>query len=193
MGSSIPSLTEYAILGLVSYGETSGYDLARLAERSVGLIWAPSRSQIYKSLGHLEELALVRGRRIAQQTRPDKTLFRLTAAGRRALEAWLRSVDDRPPTGRVTFPLKLYFCSLVGPEIALLHLAAYQRYLDRSKSELEAVRLPAASDPYTALVWGHGARRLEATQSWIRRAERALRGAAQAVTRAPPSNRGSRP
>jgi DNA-binding PadR family transcriptional regulator len=38
--------TEYAILGLLAGGESSGYDLARTADRTIVYMWSPSRSQI---------------------------------------------------------------------------------------------------------------------------------------------------
>lgn len=46
-----------AILGLVSFGETSGYDLKRLADRSVHhFSWSPSTSQVYWTSGALDVL-----------------------------------------------------------------------------------------------------------------------------------------
>ena len=43
--------TELAVLGLLAWaGESSGYELNRRAERSVGFIWAPARSQLYAVL-----------------------------------------------------------------------------------------------------------------------------------------------
>jgi len=45
--------TTLAVLGLVALQPGSGYDLARLADRSVGYLWTPSRSQIYKILPRL--------------------------------------------------------------------------------------------------------------------------------------------
>ena len=43
--------TELAVLGLLAWaGESSGYELHKLAGRSVGFIWAPARSQLYAVL-----------------------------------------------------------------------------------------------------------------------------------------------
>src|SRR6187200_2014064 len=74
--------TEAAVLGLLADGEQSGYDLRRCAERSVGYFWAPARSQIYAVLPRLVEAGLARRRHVRQDTRPDKRLYRITAAGR---------------------------------------------------------------------------------------------------------------
>jgi len=75
--------TELAVLGLLAWaGESSGYELNRRAERSVGFIWAPARSQLYAVLKRLDAAGLVQGRRVTQTDRPDKRLFSLSDAGR---------------------------------------------------------------------------------------------------------------
>ena len=54
--------TELAVLGLLAWsGESSGYELHKRAERSVGFIWAPARSQLYAVLKRLASDGLVEG------------------------------------------------------------------------------------------------------------------------------------
>ena len=55
--------TTLAVLGLVALQPGSGYDLARLADRSVGYLWTPSRSQIYKVLPRLVSDGLATAKR----------------------------------------------------------------------------------------------------------------------------------
>ena len=64
--------TTLVVLGLVALQPGSGYDLARLAERSVGYLWAPSRSQIYKVLPRLVAHRLAIAKTVRQRDRPDK-------------------------------------------------------------------------------------------------------------------------
>ena len=53
--------TEHAVLGAVAMlGEASGYDVAAYVRRSIGLIWSPARSHIYRVLPRLERLGLAR-------------------------------------------------------------------------------------------------------------------------------------
>jgi DNA-binding PadR family transcriptional regulator len=40
-------VTSYAVLGLLTYGERSGYDLTKLVEQSIGFFFTPAKSQIY--------------------------------------------------------------------------------------------------------------------------------------------------
>src|SRR5262249_60910315 len=67
--------TTLVVLGLVALQPGSGYDLARLADRSVGYLWTPSRSQIYKILPRLASDGLATAKRIHQRDGPDKDLY----------------------------------------------------------------------------------------------------------------------
>src|SRR5215218_11333638 len=86
--------TELAVLGLLAWsGESSGYELHKLAGRSVGFIWAPARSQLYAVLKRLDAAGLVSGRHVVQPDRPDKRIFSLTGAGMATLRGWLDRVE----------------------------------------------------------------------------------------------------
>jgi hypothetical protein len=38
------SITEYAVLGLLTFGERSGYELDALAKQTIGFFWRPAKS-----------------------------------------------------------------------------------------------------------------------------------------------------
>src|SRR5919198_227594 len=110
------SYTEYAVLGLLTFGERSGYDLDALAKRTIGFFWRPAKSKIYRVLPRLVERGLAAGSAIAQEKRPDKTVYRITPAGRRALRAWLASPDVIVAPSRHGLLLKLFFGAQGEPE-----------------------------------------------------------------------------
>jgi PadR family transcriptional regulator AphA len=163
------STTEGAVLGLVAFGERSGYDLALLAEDTVQHLWTPSRSQIYKTLPSLVASGLARRRDVEQQGRPDKTLYRITPDGREALRRWLDEVEEEPVGGRIVFPLKLLFCEFASPGTAQAQLTAYRRLLAERLERYEALRAgPSLLDSaYTHHVLRHGISRVQATLAWI--------------------------
>jgi PadR family transcriptional regulator AphA len=134
--------SEYAILGLLSFGEKSGYELFRFAERSVGFIWAPAKSQIYKVLPRLAAAGLARVRPVAQDKRPDKQLYRLTAAGRRALRQWLTSVEVGGDPD--VYLLKIFFGRQAPAAALAAQVAAYREVLARTLAQYEELdrRLP---------------------------------------------------
>ena len=65
------------MLGLLSHGPRSGYDLKKAVESSVGLFWAPAKSQIYAVLP-ASSRPVTHAAKVAQDQRPDKSVYRLT-------------------------------------------------------------------------------------------------------------------
>src|SRR5919198_4399985 len=124
------SYTEYAVLGLLTFGERSGYELDALAKRTIGFFWRPAKSKIYNVLPRLVARGLASAEPVAQETRPDKTVYRITASGRRALRAWLSSPDVIVAPSRHGLLLKLFFG-------AHGDLAALTRMVDAHKRRAE--------------------------------------------------------
>jgi PadR family transcriptional regulator, regulatory protein AphA len=163
------STTEASVLGLLAFGERSGYDLAQIAEKSVAYMWTPSRSQIYKVLPRLVAAQLANAREVAQEGRPDKSLYSITPLGAQKLRAWLDEVDEEPVGGGIVFVLKLFFCDFASEETALAQLAGYRRYLERHLRSYEALDRDA-DDPefvYPPYTLQHGLTRVRATLAWI--------------------------
>src|SRR5215471_19736731 len=138
--------TTLAVLGLVALQPGSGYDLARLADRSVGYLWTPSRSQIYKTLPRLVSDGLATAKRVRQRDRPDKDLYSITPAGQRALRRWLAEAEEEPVRNPNVFALKLFFCDLVPARTAQVQLDAYRRFLEARLSGFHAIARPSAQD-----------------------------------------------
>jgi len=86
----------YAVLGLLSREELSGYDLKRWMERPLGYFWSARHSQIYPELARLEEEGLVTHTLVEQSGKPDKKVYRITAEGLEALKEWV----VEPPVSR---------------------------------------------------------------------------------------------
>src|SRR5262249_35791052 len=116
--------TEAAILALLAIeGEHSGYDLVKLVSKSIAHVWSPARSGLYATLRRLARAGLVQSRRVEQETRPDKQLYRISRDGRRALGAWLERIE---PGATDTFFLKLFVGGLTGPDVLLEHVDQFR-------------------------------------------------------------------
>ncbi len=183
--------TEHAVLGLLAFGESSGYDLARYAQRSIDYMWAPSRSQIYKVLPRLVDHGLAETREVEQRGRPDKALFRITPSGRSTLRAWVEHVEDDPPSGGAVFLLKLFFAWVASPEAAQAQLEAYRRLLERHLSEFEGMeRAPLREEPvHSRIALRHGIARARATLAWVDEARGLLEQSEAGPVSAPRRNR----
>jgi DNA-binding PadR family transcriptional regulator len=116
--------TEAAVLALLAIeGERSGYDLAKLVAKAIGHVWSPARSGLYAVLPRLERSGLAHRLVVAQKTNPDKQLYSITGAGRRALDAWLETVE---PGATQSFYLKLFVGGLTTPDVLLEHVGQFR-------------------------------------------------------------------
>ncbi|MFG2982255.1 helix-turn-helix transcriptional regulator [Streptomyces sp. NPDC048258] len=87
--------TSYAILGLLSVRPWSTYELARQMDRSVGRIWPRAQSKLYEEPKKLVRHGLARATKEAVGRRP-RTVYAITAQGRRALADWLQEPGAGP-------------------------------------------------------------------------------------------------
>jgi DNA-binding PadR family transcriptional regulator len=169
------STTEFSVLGLLSYGEHSGYDLKKKAEAGVGYVWTAAKSHIYAVLPRLVEGGFATARRVEQSSRPDKQVYRITKRGEQSFRKWLEEpVEERPGT-RSPFLLKIFFGDKMSREALLAHV---ERRRDEAARELaeyreieERIREDAASYfGYVTLRWG-----IAQADAWIGWADEILR------------------
>jgi PadR family transcriptional regulator, regulatory protein AphA len=170
--------SEHAILGLLSFGEKSGYELLRFADRSVGFMWAPAKSQIYKVLPRLAASGLAGATLVEQTARPDKQLYRLTQAGRRALREWLARVeaDDEPDV----YLLKIFFGAHAPADAVADQVAAYRDVVANRLARYEEIDRQLTRDERNALplhVLTLGLARQRAGVAWAEGLLRELRAA----------------
>jgi PadR family transcriptional regulator, regulatory protein AphA len=166
--------TEYAVLGLLTRGEKSGYDLRKAAEGSVGYFWTPAKSRIYAILPRLVDAGLVRRRDVAQSGRPDKQLYRLTATGERVLRRWIAEGELEPESSRNTLLVKVFFGDLAEPEQILEQVRARRREMEQLKDELEAIEASRSGDLYPRLTRLYGLEYAKAIIRWTKIVEREL-------------------
>lgn len=168
-----PSITEYAVLGLLGHvgRPVSGYDLRKIADTTIGLIWQPSKTQVYSVLRGLEAAGLTSRRDIKQSDKPDKHLYRITRAGRVALREWLDRDEHASDLDRLrrVVVLKIFF-GRQGDRTSLLRqlealrdsyaarLAVYERMSMEPPHQLD--------DEYTQLTLRYGIVRMRAHVTW---------------------------
>jgi DNA-binding PadR family transcriptional regulator len=169
------TLTEAAVLALVGVeGEWSGYDLTKLAARSVGHVWAPARSHLYAVLGRLARDGLASVRTVVQSDRPDKQLYSLTPAGKAALAAWLDADADDDDS----FHLKVFYGALLPRERLIEHVEAFR---DRVHERLDVfdqineTNTNRGHDYYHRLMLDYGYAHARASLAWADEVLRKLR------------------
>src|SRR5215204_3771222 len=110
------SSTAYVILGMLGWRPMSGYEIKSFVDKSTRFFWAASYGQIYPELSRLAKQGLIEGK--AEPTGGRKrTVYKLTAAGRRALRDWHRTEPEVYET-RDEGLLKLFLADAVDPKRA---------------------------------------------------------------------------
>jgi PadR family transcriptional regulator AphA len=110
------SATGKVILGMLAARPRSGYEIKQLVDNSARFFWAASYGQIYPELKRLEKEGLISGSDSAQGAR-QRTVYKLTAAGKRAAREWI----DTPPQVfelRDEGLLELFFAGSIDPSRA---------------------------------------------------------------------------
>ena len=117
-------VTTYAVLGQLAGGPSSGYEIKARLEAGAAHFWHASYSQIYAELRRLTELGLAGEEHVLQDARPNKRVYTITPAGRRAVagafheQAPHRDGRDRDEVTSV-LPLHRFFAR--QPQVGLVH------------------------------------------------------------------------
>jgi len=148
-------MLKYALLGFLSYQPQTGYELKQVIDQSVQYFWQAKQSQIYRTLKALEAEGLVASHVEAQESRPDRRVYAITAAGEAALDSWLREPSTELSTHKDPLLLKVFF-SARGDKEALLTQLRLQRDMRQRQAELyqgearAVIAQQAASAPHLA-------------------------------------------
>ena len=80
---------EHALLVSLRERPASGLELTRRFSRSIGFFWHATHQQIYRTLARMETDGWVSAHTVAQDGRPDKKVYSVSARGRSELHDWL--------------------------------------------------------------------------------------------------------
>jgi DNA-binding PadR family transcriptional regulator len=87
--------TSFAVLGLLSIKPWSSYELIQQMDRSLGRIWPRAVSKLYEEPKKLVEQGFARAA-TEQNGQRTRTVYTITANGRRALAGWLEEPGEGP-------------------------------------------------------------------------------------------------
>ena len=123
--------TSYAILGLLALRPWSAYELSQEMRRNVGEFWPRAERGIYDEPKNLvaHGYASATDERNGQRSR---TVYAITAAGRRALRAWLAE-SSAPPQFESEAVLRIAFAEHGSKRAALDTLATLREQADERR------------------------------------------------------------
>ena len=154
------------LLGLLTGGERTGYELTRDFDVSLANVWGASHSQIYPELAKLEAAGLIQktvaGPRGSQR-------YAITAAGESAVRAWLNETrpSDNP---RAESIVRVFFLNLLAPEQAVAYLgdleAGHRAHLERYRGYAEECSLDDPRTRWARVALEAGIRHEKAMAEW---------------------------
>jgi DNA-binding PadR family transcriptional regulator len=131
----------HAILTALLERSSSGSELARRFDRSIGLFWHATHQQIYRELGRLETAGWVLSTPLPE-ARGRKKIYKVLAAGKRELRRWTNASEDPAPV-REQLMLRLRAEAVIGPTTLSADIA---RRLEIHRKRVELFRQIEAHD-----------------------------------------------
>jgi DNA-binding PadR family transcriptional regulator len=107
MSTAPLTTTSYALLGLLAIQPWSTYELTQQMDRSLGRFWPRATSKLYEEPKKLVGHGLARATQERVGRRP-RTVYAITAKGRRALAIWLQE-PAAPPVLESEQLLKVFY------------------------------------------------------------------------------------
>ena len=171
--------TAKVVLGMLALGARTGYDIKRAIDLSTRFFWNASYGQIYPELHRLEERGLVSATSDPPGGR-RRTSYELTAAGRAALDGWLRDDSEFTFESRDEGVLKLFFGDIQSRDGVIANLRAKQRWCEGALQLFLGMEPQARTGffsddqlyPYVSLLYG--IELLEWMRGWCERTAAAI-------------------
>ena len=138
--------TGYAVLGLLAVRPWTTYELAKQVQRSLGWFWPRAERKLYDVPPDLvaRGLATVTEGHTGRRAR---SVYRITAAGRRALRTWL-GLTPLPPTLESEAMVKVFFAD--SGSLEQLHRTLESVADDAEARRLDLIAMIEATDDTTA-------------------------------------------
>ena len=165
---------KFPILAMLASSPAHGYELKRELEQHFGAALPPlNTGQIYTSLARLERDGLVDADRVAQDSRPNKRVYRLTPDGQAALDEWV--TQPTPGTRlRDEFFMKLVLAGRAGIADPRVLIERQRGEYLQGLRDLDRLSGAANGDWAEALLIEGAALHLEADLKWLALCEERL-------------------
>ncbi|MFE2996800.1 PadR family transcriptional regulator [Nocardia sp. NPDC059246] len=159
----------YALLGLLSDGPASGYDLLRTFKHSLANVWPATQSQIYTELTKLADTGFIA---VSDEGPRGRKEYTITDAGLDDLRTWLTTTRPKQVTRNDTL-LRVFFLGILPPEQARAYLAGIAERAEHAHAELGELEqnidwTDSNLSHYGHLALEYGARATAMNRDWAR-------------------------
>jgi DNA-binding PadR family transcriptional regulator len=167
--------TGHVLLGLLSRGQRHGYELKREHDALFPAAKELAFGQAYAALARLRDKGFVEEAARERVDGPDRTAYRITAAGREELAAWLADVEPLPDRTANPVATKVTLLLLAeGTQRAVEHLLHERAVRVARMRELTAAKHVPGTTLQEVLAADHTLAHLDADLRWIESARRRI-------------------
>ena len=150
----------HALLGLINYQPSTGYDLKYKFQKSIHFFWNAALPHIYRSLKQMEKEGWIASTIEHQSGKPNRKVYNITGQGKKELIQWLAEPPEELEL-RHTMLVKVFFGKQLPPERMVEHLKNWREYHVNLLKQYETLAMPAikyqskkASYANDAYFWG---------------------------------------
>ena len=129
------SLT-HALLGLIRYRPSTGYQLKNRFDQSIDFVWNATLPQIYRTLNHLEQQDWLRAETVFQASRPNRKVYHITDPGLMEFYRWLNEPMESVALKNPML-IKVFFGSAADPDGFAAHLREVHAYYTEQLGRFE--------------------------------------------------------
>jgi DNA-binding PadR family transcriptional regulator len=166
----------HALLGLINYRPSNGYELKDMFKKSIHFFWNATLPQIYRTLARMEAAGWVRSSMDHRDGKPSRRIYAITDAGKEELRGWLALPPD-VSSPREAMMIKVFFASEMDIDTFIRqvrqwrdhHAAVLKKFRQDVAPMIEEkgrTKALAASAPYWRLTLDFGIRKTEAAVEW---------------------------
>lgn len=117
--------TIYAVLGLLSHEDMTGYEIKKRIDSTLSFFWNAGFGQIYPTLSFMEKEELVIRKDSPSRGKRQRVIYSITEEGRKELKHWLvRPVENEYVKYEIL--LKLFFGSVLDKQENISNIEVFR-------------------------------------------------------------------
>jgi DNA-binding PadR family transcriptional regulator len=173
--------TRNAVLGVLSFGSSTGYEIRKLLLETTSHFWKESYGQIYPALEELRNEGLIEVTEQETSGRGTRR-FAILPAGEAELRAWIRAPEIQLKPGRNELLLKLFFARSTDVPSLVSQVESYRRMTVELRetyrgftADTESDGIPADAKTLMGTTIDFGSAAAEMQIQWCQRTLKTLR------------------
>lgn len=167
--------TKYTILGMLTLGNLTGYEIVKMIQTSTNYFWSESEGQVYPALSKCvkDGFATCKEAKSQKVNRPKK-IYSITNQGRKELAEWLKQ-EPQSSSVRNEFLLKLFFGTNIDTKENIKHILSRKKILEEEIENYQKIKAELVKDykksphlKYWLMTLDYGLKTAKAELTWCK-------------------------